>query len=415
MVIAINILLVITFSFFMYRRLNPALKWQFFSLAILIKFLAGAVLGYLYFNYYGIGDTITYHIHASELANLFRIDFDLFLTHFLYEPFHHYENSPRAWLMVQVTTLFHIMTNNSYWLTSIWFSLFSFAGFYFLCNRIIKIWPGQQIAVTIAFLFFPSVVLWSSGVIKEALAIGAIGFMFGAVLTYLFIDQKKRYLFLAFLFLWLLWLFKYYIAAIWVLVIVPLVIYLKIGHKNRIWAVLSVIMLIAIGVSFAHPNFYPSRILDVIHHNYSVYLELSQSHEAIRYPYEASDPSFLILNAPIALFTALFMPLMFMSSELPYVFAVIENIIIFLLFIGWMFSKEKVAGEKSLKLVKKSLWVYIILLAIFLALSVPNFGTLSRFRISFLPFFIWLILSDNLIIHKFKLKFLNRQIWIRNQ
>ncbi|MGK7389787.1 MAG: hypothetical protein ACNS60_05525 [Candidatus Cyclobacteriaceae bacterium M2_1C_046] len=415
LIIIVNILLIFFIAGLIYRNLSPPLNWKWFSAALVLKLGSGLLLGALYFYYYEHGDTLIFHQKASSLADLARSDFDAFISAFLKSPTTgSFQGASRTWLMIQLTTLFHLATDNNYWLTSCWISLFSFAGFYYLCSKVVEIWPRQQLAITIAFLFFPSVVFWSSGVIKEAIALGAMGFMFGMAIKYLN-DSRPYYLIIAFLFLFLIWQLKYYIAAVWVMVLIPSLILLKVAYKKRFWAIVIGIIVLLTGVTLTHPNFYPERIIDVIYSNYQAYHQMSQSNEAIRFPYEHPDLLFIIINAPVALFTALFMPLIFMSFKLPYITAVMENLLIFSLFIGWIFSRNKFSGLNFNVVLKGTLWIYIILLGIFLALSVPNFGTLSRFRISFLPFFIWLILADNYLLDRIKLNLAQYSIWIKNR
>jgi len=39
-------------------------------------------------------------------------------------------------------------------------------------------------------------------------------------------------------------------------------------------------------------------------------------------------------------------------------------------------------------------------LAVFLALSTPNFGTLSRYRVGFIPFFVFLTACGNVLLER---------------
>ncbi len=47
------------------------------------------------------------------------------------------------------------------------------------------------------------------------------------------------------------------------------------------------------------------------------------------------------------------------------------------------------------RLIVMAALVFICVLCIFLALSTPNLGTLSRYRVGFLPFFVLLTLADH--------------------
>jgi hypothetical protein len=51
--------------------------------------------------------------------------------------------------------------------------------------------------------------------------------------------------------------------------------------------------------------------------------------------------------------------------------------------------------------------IYCFVLCILLAISTPNFGTLSRYRIGFLPFFVFVLTYRNQVIEYLKESFLS--------
>ncbi len=70
---------------------------------------------------------------------------------------------------------------------SLYFSAISFFSSWFLVQKINRLFEGVQPAAILGFLFFPSVVFWSAGVIKESLAMAALFF-----LSLIFLKVWKR-------------------------------------------------------------------------------------------------------------------------------------------------------------------------------------------------------------------------------
>jgi hypothetical protein len=93
---------------------------------------------------------------------------------------------PRALVMAKAVSLLHLTTGSNYWLSGAWLSLFSFWGFWRLADLLTLVLPEHGNRAAVSFLFFPSVVFWTSGVLKETLSAGIIGLVCSCFLNYLF-------------------------------------------------------------------------------------------------------------------------------------------------------------------------------------------------------------------------------------
>jgi hypothetical protein len=102
----------------------------------------------------------------------------------------------------------------------------------------------------------------------------------------------------------------------------------------------------------------------------------------------------VLYQAPKALISGLFRPFLWEAWNVFQVLVAVENLILAALFLTsiprW---KEIFTGGNSLLVL--SVLVYVVLLCVFLALSTPNFGTLVRYRVGFLPFFVLLMSINN--------------------
>ena len=103
---------------------------------------------------------------------------------------------------------------------SLYFSAISFFSSWFLVQKINRLFEGVQPAAILSFLFFPSVVFWSAGVIKECLAMAALFFL---SLIFLKVWKREKLRWTEWLLivtsLWIVWSLKYYYLAIFLPVV----------------------------------------------------------------------------------------------------------------------------------------------------------------------------------------------------
>jgi hypothetical protein len=141
-----------------------------------------------------------------------------------------------------------------------------------------------------------------------------------------------------------------------------------------------------------HPNFYLNRFLDVVITNHDDFARISADKGLIHFYDLHAHWSSVILNAPWALFSGLLRPFVWEANGLMSILASLENLLIVILLIS---SLSRVTRIEKHRLLLISTGTYIVLLCIFLALSTPNLGTLSRYRVGFLPFLIFIISYRN--------------------
>jgi hypothetical protein len=147
-----------------------------------------------------------------------------------------------------------------------YFSLISFGASWFLFRKINQYFHESTQAAAIAFLFFPSVVFWSSGIIKETLTLASLYFLVGVFLQ-IFFDRMvdKLVLIISFLASVILWTLKYYWAGVFFITAIAsfLALWLSLksslAKKNSVVIYVLLFVFIGLAVSFLHPNFYLHR------------------------------------------------------------------------------------------------------------------------------------------------------------
>ena len=384
--------------------------------------MAGICLGVLYHFYYSGGDTLIYFQDATVLAQLASDNPAEYLKA-LTNPDHpilsmlKYGDVPRALFFVKVLSLINLLTASHYWLSGLYLSLFSFTGCWMLANQLSVTFPNTGLASTLAFLLLPSFVFWSSGIIKESVAIAALSICLFGFLRWIK-NAKIQNLFIILLTWLLLWKLKYYYAGVLAAVMFPTVVIVLINRRYEkikrstmfpVWVGSMIIAVLAIRL--LHPNFYFSRILEVVVENYDLYAEKTFSENLIQF-YDL-HPSLisLLINAPWALFSGLFRPLVFEGGSLIKILAGVENTMLLFLAIGCLSNMRRHHLKFHPEIVAAA-GVYIAVMATFLALSVPNLGSLVRMKAGFLPFFWYMLLAvnpwTNRVVHRLKFKRIKR-------
>lgn len=380
-----------------------------FSVASITKVVGAISLGYYYLHYAPANDTWSFFRMGCEVADLARKDISTYVefiftsqytatvTHWLY-----FEDRTSA--MVKFISFFCWVGGNSYWVCALYFSLISFFGSWYLYFQI-RNWKEEYAnGAAVALFFIPSVVFWGSGVVKETLALAGIFYM-----TALFVrwaSGKKIAWWHGVVIipaLFFTWVFKYYWLAVFMAVLIPTVLLILVARKRKLskwqwisrWSYLF-IALVAIG-SLAHPNFYLNRILLVVVENHDKYVELSSPDNVIHYSNLEPSIASVLQNSPLALASGLWRPFVWEAGTNSAIIASIENMIILVITLSFLFSLRKTINIPFIF----PLLVYSTTLCIFLALSTPNFGTLSRYRIGFLPFFIFAAIQGNPFIDYF--------------
>jgi hypothetical protein len=403
-----NVLLILSISYLVWKR-QPVTLRDFYWPALILKISAGLALGWIYLYYFNLGDTISYWSDGTRLANAARDNLSEYLS-FLFtnrsssiSMADFGEQEPRAIFFFKITSIFCLLTNDNYWLIASYYSLICFVSGWTLTTYIAKLLPKATGPAIFSIHFLPTVVFWSSGLMKESLAMACL-YHFALIFLKVWYGERIRVIHLLLLVVdvWLLWNLKYYYLG----VLLPIVITGTTIHRwlmpryelKPITVAVSSLLFFVVPLAIVlitHPNFYPQRLLGVIVENHDAIVSFS-SHEDIIH-YQSLSPTIIsvVRNAPMAIFSCLFRPFLWEAST-PFQFIVaLENSGILVLFFAWLFGIFKHRKNYLLNGIALQIVIYSCFLALFLALSTPNFGTLSRYRVGFLPFLMIVICTSN--------------------
>ena len=376
--------------------------------ALVAKCAAGISLGIIYSTYYTPSDTFTFFQLAVDQADLARNDFGSYLNFLFSEREGYFLGEHRTIFYVKITSVLALITGNNYWVISIYFSLLSFAAAWYLTNLIARFFPEYKIAACIAFLFFPSVVFWSSGIIKESLAMAAMFFL-TALFLKLWVKERISVLSILLAVICGITVFnlKYYYLAAFIPVTVSSLIAQRLSEKFGIGSsqkqILLWVCILGFGflvITFLHPNFSPSRILAIVTFNNKVFMDVCTPDDVIHF-YNL-EPTWLsmLINAPWAFISGLFRPFVWEANTLFKFITGIENLVLLTLAIFALRYLKRIPRSPH-RLLILAVILYCSVLSIFLALSTPNFGTLARYGVGYLPFVALLVFHQPFVTKVF--------------
>ena len=400
----------------LFEKDKPLYSW--FYTTLVIKVLSGLAIGALYLYYYKFGDIFNTYTNVSRFAVLFYSDNHKFMDIYIHNRIFGSDEgmfqdlllkAPRQWFFVKLIVPLGILIDN-YWMLNVYVSIFSFLGLWNLANRVVSIFSMSKTAVVISFLLFPSVVFWSSGMLKESVLLGSIGFSMSFYLKWVY-ERRRPEIIESVIFLvalMIIWNIKYYVFSILFFLMIThfvhrMAVYyfpwLKEYRIHRIVFYYLVLANLGLSAGWIHPNLSIGNLYTALHRNYIDTLLLSNNQNVFHLNYFAQGEWGMLWDFPKALVCGLFGP--FVNSGKGWIgwFAVVENYVLLLTFAYFLMdqTRKKWKGWTMEHLIVVN---YIILMASFLSFASPNWGSLTRYKVSFMPLFVLLLLSELPIILK---------------
>lgn len=413
LIYSLNLLVLVGLVWWLWKQDWEETIRPYFFPALLLKLGCGVLLGVLSFYVLEKGDTQLYYKRALMMAETaWEQGIGTYLRYLLFndamgtpmeglqKPF--YES---AWNMPKLLSIPMVLSGGNYFISSLYLSLFSFTGLWLLVNAIVRQFPATTWAALVGFIFFPSVLYWSSGVTKESIMLGGMGLMLSSSLQLMYGPGKGRqllYVLLLVVGLYLVWLVKYFVAVALVLLLALGLLLRAIFYSTRLqhlhWSVkLLALLVLFSGVTFLgtqlNPNLHLENLPDAVYLNYQTSLLASQGKPRIDFPF--LEPTYLsfALHSQLAFAGILFRPFLWEAYNALSLVAALENTLLLLMTFGFLrdlFSESRWKWRHGYFLI--AILVYVFVMGTLLAYSMPNLGTLSRYRVAVLPFIVYLLL-----------------------
>lgn len=401
--------------------------YAYFTLGLIAKIVGGLGLAFVYTIYYSGGDTTEYFRNVKSLEGLALFDFESFwyvLTHpaansnmlfFNSETgYAVYCRDAKAWAVVKIALPIVIISMQSFLATTVMCATISFAGIWRLYKVFVQEFPELKKEMAISFLFIPSVFFWGSGLLKDTFTLSALGFFFASLYTLVVRKEKilgsiltiavSAYIIIS---------IKPYIMVGLVPALIIWIVQLTVGKINaktvRVLAI-PFVFLVGVGCAYLLMMFMGESLAEYQVESILEKAKITQRDLKSDYyqgnsfdigNFESNVPS-IIGKFPIATFSAIFRPLIVESNNLVMFFSGFENLIL-LLFAIRVLILVRVIGIFNYFFTHHIL-TFSLFFSIFFAFSVglstSNFGSLVRYKIPSIPYFV----ASMYIIQYLKLK-----------
>jgi hypothetical protein len=409
----------VAFFYFIFKAFrknytDPVLKYYHLQ-GFWIKSLI--VVVFAFFNWkISLGDSfVLYQTEGKNIYDLALKDFsnikwvlmkgEFFDESLLRDPWNKgYFRSEANFMVAKFVAVISFFTLGKYLLTNLVFSLLAFTGAWKLFLFFYEQYPAMHRKFAIAILYLPTFVFWSSGILKDSICIASVGWITYS-LYQIFVRKTDliKSTFLLLFFGYFLWILKPYILISYVPFFVLYLILKNVNMVNSKMIKLVLAPLLIIGSVIAF-----SKIMTKLGDELGNYAAegLTNNIKAQNEAYENQagkggsmfsygtefDGSVggLVKMAPIFVGTTFFRPFIWESGKLSTLLSSLEGLTL-LIFTLYVFFK---AGLKTIfqTLTKNPLAMYCFLFAIIFALFVGattlNFGTLCRYKIPCMPFYV---------------------------
>ena len=388
---------------------------QFFIPALTLKFIGAIGLGFIYQFYYHGGDTFNYLYHVKVIGSAFDQSFatgfkmifsatsgDTAFSPYLPRMF--WQVNSTEYFVVRIAAFFGMFCFNSYVAISLFFAVASFSGIWALYMTMAKIRPHVYKELAWTMFYVPSLFFWGSGLLKDSLCLGALGWLFYgfyrgtiekrnvgrslsiALLAAYILLRIKVYILLCFLPAALLWVFNENSARI----------------KNATLRTLAKPVFFAVGGAIA---FYAATNLTKGDERFDVdkigerskitadYLyQTSVKQEGSGYYLGKQDGTIgsMVKLAPQAIVVSLFRPFLWEARNPVMLLSALEAgfFLFFTLRIFWrtgVGATFRLIGSTPILLMS---FVFSLIFAASVGITSANFGTLVRYKIPLIPFYL---------------------------
>jgi len=304
-------------------------------------------------------------------------------------------------LLIKINAILNIIGLKNYFFNSITFILMAFIGEFLIFKSLIVKFKFKNPKILFwSLLLFPSIFLWSSGILKEPLII----LSFGLIVNSLIVKRTKWMNVSSFIIAALIiFKVKFYIFICFFPALTSYIISEKTKFKppRIIFTVCAIIAVIIFAMGKMNNSYNPLKILSQKQNDFITLSELFDTGSAYKIiPIEPSITS-LIKAIPMGAINGFFRPFPNNINNLLQLFLLIENMLLYLMVLYLLFKilflKIKINQD-----VKNVLWnslFFIIMLFILTGVSTPVIGALVRYKV---PGLLFLIIVINLMYDQFK-------------
>ncbi len=410
----------VTLFYFFFKRkrkkFNDPLLKKYHLRGFWIKIIA-SILFILYYSYLTVGDTTVlyqyegnnlYHLILKDWHNIQYIfsggeDFDLSLVK---NPYNRgYFKSDGNFIIIKLDAILSFISFGSFAVINLFFACFAFSGLWKLYLFFYGQKPQMHKQFAIAILYFPTVAFWSAGLLKDTICIAAIGWLTYSLYD-LFIKRKSiiKNGLIIFISAYFLTIIKVYILLAYV-PFFGLFMILKSAQYIQLKLFRFIFIPLILGISVfifsetltTHSDDLGQYAVEgltssITNLNEAILSKSSDdgstSNFSLGKEFDGSFSGFIKI-APYAVTATFFRPFIWEAHKISQFMAAIESLLLMIFTLIVLFkSKTRILAI----ILSDSLIMYCFLFAVvfglFVGVSTLNFGTLVRYKIPCLPFYL---------------------------
>ena len=324
-----------------------------------------------------------------------------------------FQNMSNTWFLIKVLVVLNFGSLTLGWLNTLYLSLFAFVGCWILVRKLAQVLPNTPAgAGVIAFLLWPSIWFWATGISKEAVLLGSGAWLTARVIDLLYSNsnvaadsapfRRRVGWWVGTVALALLhFQMRYFFAAPLLTVLCGVVLGQWLQHyrptRSR-WVQLMALVVVLGAVAWVAPQlsvaFRMNKFTNQVVRVYEFEIAHTRGRPHFEYPNLRPTVESIAAYAPLAVVNALTRPWLGQSKQPLYMAAGLENAAILILFAValWAGLRGRI-GQFPFGL-SVGLSVFCLILAFLIGLTTPNLGSLSRYRSDLLPFLLLLLLQN---------------------
>jgi len=394
---------------------NNQIIAKYFKPFILFKIVSAILFVLIHVYIYRGGDTFLYFRGGEYIGNQLFNNPNFALSYW-FSSYDVYEGLPLSsefnvkyirandvFFMSKLTSVFTLLSFNQLMATNVLFSLFSAVGIWKLFETLCNLYPMLSRYFAFGILFYPTIGIWGSGILKDPIALSAIGLIFFSIYQ---IYKNRKILFPTIIILICIKVcieLKPYILYTFV----PVMLLWLQGNiskrvKNNLFK--FAITPIIIGFSLVAGYFFLQTIsesagkysLDNVQsvaegfHSWHSYLAETRDQSGYSLGEVEFTVSGILQKTPEAIFVTFYRPFLFTDvRNAATAFEAIQSFILLLLTI-YVIYKVKLFNFIRILFSNndtRSFILFALVFGISVGLTSYNFGALSRYKIPCLPFF----------------------------
>ena len=395
---------------------DPELR-KYFFMAFYLHMFGAVAYAMMVQYYYGYGDSFVFYYGSDYLST--QLAQDAGNIQYFFKPaaevklwydtevgdinYSGYFGIASNLFIMKVSAVLSLFSFNKYLIITVFFGAFSFAGSWKLFLVFKDINKNKHLKLLAwGVLFVPSVWFWGSGLMKDSICLGGIGF----IIHYMYrLFIKKEILFKSIIALialiYIIGSIKSYIIIVLAIGLAVFVFYKFVTpFKNLVIRSFIILIFLTVIITVAFITNFSDQLqqladeskvqVDAYQRNYdAVQNEDERSRGTLKFSEIDASITGLILHSPVAIFNCLYRPFIWESRKIFILFSSFESLLLLLCTVYVIIKLRFLGFFREIfnnPFVLTSFFI-AVLFALIIGFNTYNFGTMARYKIVLLPFY----------------------------